>query len=44
MILNLLRVEQLRIEDLLQRSFVERTSLRLMSTRKEKMKEVHFLF
>ncbi|KAI1732822.1 DSHCT domain-containing protein [Ditylenchus destructor] len=35
MILNLLRVEQLRIEDMLQRSFFERSSLLLMVGRKE---------
>uniref|UniRef100_A0A915D9W4 Helicase SKI2W n=1 Tax=Ditylenchus dipsaci TaxID=166011 RepID=A0A915D9W4_9BILA len=40
MILNLMRVEQLRIEDMLQRSFVERTSLRLVVSRKEKMEEL----
>lgn len=40
MILNLLRVEQLKIEDMLQRSFVERTSLRLMNSRKEEILEV----
>ncbi|KAL3094923.1 hypothetical protein niasHT_024837 [Heterodera trifolii] len=40
MLLNLLRVEQLRIEDMLQRSYVERASLRAVVTRKAKLKEI----
>ncbi|TKR94081.1 hypothetical protein L596_008418 [Steinernema carpocapsae] len=37
MILNLLRVNHLRIEDMLQRSYVENVSLRLSGSRKEKL-------
>ncbi|KAH7698472.1 helicase, partial [Aphelenchoides avenae] len=40
MLLNLLRVEQLRIEDMLQRSYVERSSLRLVVSRKEQITEI----
>uniref|UniRef100_A0A914X265 Uncharacterized protein n=1 Tax=Plectus sambesii TaxID=2011161 RepID=A0A914X265_9BILA len=40
MLLNLLRVEQLRVEDMLQRSYVESASLRQGMSRKIRLKEV----
>ncbi|VDK54199.1 unnamed protein product [Anisakis simplex] len=40
MLLNLLRVEHLRIEDMLQRSYVESASLRLALSRKATLKKV----
>ncbi|KAI6220328.1 hypothetical protein M3Y99_01612800 [Aphelenchoides fujianensis] len=40
MLLKLLRVEQFRIEDLLQRSYIERSSLRLVTTRKNRITEL----
>jgi antiviral helicase SKI2 len=40
MLLNLLRVEQLRIEDMLQRSYVESAALRQGGVRKMRLKEV----
>ncbi|KAI6180853.1 hypothetical protein M3Y98_00765800 [Aphelenchoides besseyi] len=40
MLLKLLRVEQFRIEDMLQRSYVERSSLRLVTTRKNRISEL----
>uniref|UniRef100_A0AC34GPJ4 Helicase SKI2W n=1 Tax=Panagrolaimus sp. ES5 TaxID=591445 RepID=A0AC34GPJ4_9BILA len=40
MLLNIIRAEQLNIEDMLQRSYVERVSLRLIESRKEKIAEV----
>lgn len=40
MILKLLRVEQFRIEDMLQRSYVERSSLRLAVSRKKQIVEL----
>lgn len=40
MLLKLLRVEQFRIEDMLQRSYVERSSLRLVVGRKQQITEL----
>jgi superfamily II RNA helicase len=40
MLLKLLRVEQFRIEDMLQRSYVERSSLRLALGRKKQMDDL----
>lgn len=37
MLLNLLRVEQLKVEDMLQRSYVESTSLRDAIAKKTKL-------
>lgn len=44
MLLNLLRVERLRIEEMLQHSFFESASLRQMEGRKENIKEVEYDF
>jgi superfamily II RNA helicase len=41
MILKLLCVEQFRIEDMLQRSYVERSSLRLVVSRKQQITELN---
>ena len=41
MLLKLLRVEQFRIEDMLQRSYVERSSLRLVTTRKQRINQLN---
>lgn len=40
MMLNLLRVEHMRIEDMLQRSYTERASLRMVVSRKERLKQI----
>jgi len=40
MLLNLLRVEQLRIEDMLQRSYVECAALRQGAARKDQLQQV----
>uniref|UniRef100_A0AC34GNH1 Helicase C-terminal domain-containing protein n=1 Tax=Panagrolaimus sp. ES5 TaxID=591445 RepID=A0AC34GNH1_9BILA len=40
MLLNIIRAEQLNIEDMLQRSYVERVSLRALSSKNEKIVEL----